>query len=37
MKLFFILFFCLIILGGCGKKTEPKYQSKIKHIIKTIS
>jgi PBP1b-binding outer membrane lipoprotein LpoB len=37
MKIFFILFLSILILESCGKKSDPKYQSKTKHEIKTIS
>ena len=30
MKIFFILFLSILILESCGKKSDPKYQSKIK-------
>jgi hypothetical protein len=35
MKIFCILAIVVLILSGCGKKSEPKYQVKInKEIIK---
>ena len=37
MRLIFLLVLSLIILESCGKKSDPKYQSKIKHEIKVIS
>ena len=29
MKIIVFLFISILILNGCGKKSEPKYQSKI--------
>jgi len=37
MKLFFLLVICVFVLEGCGKKNNPKYQSKIMYEIKLIS
>ena len=37
MKLFFLLVLSMLILEGCGKKSDPKYQGKIKYEIKAIS
>ena len=37
MKLFFILVFSVLILGSCGKKSDPQYQGKIINEIKVIS
>jgi hypothetical protein len=37
MKLFFILVLSLVILESCGRKSDPKYQSEIKHKIQIIS
>jgi len=37
MKLIFLLILSVMILESCGKKSDPKYQSKIKHEIKVIS
>jgi hypothetical protein len=37
MKLFFFLVLGVLILESCGKKSDPKYQSKIKYEIRTIS
>ena len=34
MKLFLLLILSIIILIGCGKKSEPQYQGKIKHEAK---
>jgi len=36
MKLFFLLILSVLILDGCGKKSDPKYQGKINQEIKTI-
>jgi|TARA_B110000495_G_C22474451_1_gene293790 hypothetical protein len=36
MRLFFILVLSVLILESCGKKSEPKYQGKIKKEIKII-
>ena len=36
MKLFLILVFSVLILGSCGKKSDPQYQGKIEHEIKII-
>jgi hypothetical protein len=36
MKLFFLLTLSTLILGSCGKKSEPEYQGKIKYEIKII-
>jgi hypothetical protein len=33
MKLFFFLSLSLIILGSCGKKSDPKFSGKIKYEI----
>jgi hypothetical protein len=37
MKLFFLLILSVLILEGCGKKNDPRYQSKIKYVIIAIS
>ena len=37
MKLFFFLTLSVIILASCGKKSDPKYQGKIKYQTKVIS
>jgi hypothetical protein len=37
MKLFFLLILSVLILESCGKKSNPQYQSKIKHEIRTTS
>ncbi len=36
MKLFFLLILSVLILDGCGKKSNPEYQGKTKQEIKTI-
>ena len=36
MKLFFFLVLGVLILESCGKKSNPEYQSKIKHGIKVL-
>jgi PBP1b-binding outer membrane lipoprotein LpoB len=28
MKLIFLLFFCILVFEGCGKKSDPEYQVK---------
>jgi PBP1b-binding outer membrane lipoprotein LpoB len=37
MKLFFLIILSVLVLEGCGKKSDPKYQSKLNQEIKTIS
>jgi hypothetical protein len=37
MKTFFFIIISLLILEGCGKKSDPKYQGKNKQIIVTLS
>jgi hypothetical protein len=37
MKLFFLIVLSVLILGSCGKKSDPQYQAKIKHEIKVVS
>ena len=37
MKLFFVIVLSVLILESCGKKSDPQYQSTIKHEIKTTS
>jgi hypothetical protein len=37
MKLIFLLILSVMILESCGKKSDPKYHSKIKYEIKVIS
>jgi hypothetical protein len=37
MKLFFLLILSVVILQSCGKKSDPKYQGKIKYEIKVVS
>ena len=34
MKLSIFLILSVLILGNCGKKSNPQYQSKIKYEIK---
>jgi hypothetical protein len=34
MRLFFLLVVSVLTLESCGKKSEPQYQSKIKHEFK---
>jgi len=36
MKLIFFLILSVMILQSCGKKSNPKYQGKIKYKIETI-
>jgi hypothetical protein len=36
MKIFFLVL-SILILESCGKKSDPQYQSKIKHMIRVIS
>ena len=36
MKIIFFLIVSILILEGCGKKSEPKYQGKIKELTKII-
>ena len=36
MKLFIFLILSVLILESCGKKSDPQYQGKTKHEIKTI-
>ncbi len=36
MRLFFIFALSILILGSCGKKSDPKYQVKVKQEIKII-
>jgi len=36
MKLFFLLVLGVLILESCGKKSNPKYQGKIKYEIRVI-
>jgi hypothetical protein len=33
MKILLILIVGILILEGCGKKSDPKYQSEIRKII----
>jgi hypothetical protein len=37
MKLFIILALCALVFEGCGKKSDPQYQGKIKYEIKVTS
>jgi hypothetical protein len=37
MKMFFFLIVCLVLLEGCGKKSDPEYQVKNKQIIVILS
>ena len=37
MKIFFFIIVSLLLLEGCGKKSDPKYQTKNKKIIIVIS
>ena len=37
MKILFYIIISLLILEGCGKKSDPKYQVNNKKIIKTLS
>jgi len=37
MKLFFLLILSVLILESCGKKSNPQYQSKTKHEVRTTS
>ena len=37
MKILFYIIISLLILEGCGKKSDPKSQGKIKHEIKASS
>ena len=37
MKLFIILTLSMLVFGGCGKKSDPQYQGKIKYEIKVTS
>ena len=34
MRIFSFVVLSLIILGSCGKKSDPKYMGKIKYEIK---
>ena len=36
MKIFFFLILSILILESCGKKSNPKYQGKIKYEIRVI-
>ena len=31
MKILVSIFIIVLILSGCGKKSEPKYQGKLSH------
>ena len=37
MRIFFLILFCLSLLNGCGKKSDPRYQVKISKQIILIS
>ena len=37
MKLFVLIVLSVLVLVGCGKKSDPQYQGKIKYEIKFIS
>ena len=32
MKILVLICVIILILSGCGKKSEPKYQGKLNHI-----
>jgi|TARA_B110000967_G_C18751296_1_gene492965 uncharacterized protein YceK len=32
MKIIFLLLIAVLMLSGCGKKSDPKYQGKINYI-----
>ena len=37
MKFFFFIVISVLLLGGCGKKSDPKYQTKNKKVILILS
>jgi len=37
MKIFFFIILSILLLEGCGKKSDPKYQVKNKKIIENLS
>ena len=37
MKFFFFIILGVLLLESCGKKSDPKYQGKIKKIIVVLS
>ena len=37
MKIFFFVIVSLLLLEGCGKKSDPEYQVKSKKIITLLS
>jgi len=37
MKIFFFIIVSLLLLEGCGKKSDPEYQVKIKKVIVVLS
>jgi hypothetical protein len=37
MKVFFFAIVSILLLEGCGKKSDPKYQAKNKEIIIILS
>ena len=37
MKIIFLLCIAILILEGCGKKSDPEYQAKNKKIIIILS
>ena len=37
MKIFFFIIVSVVLLEGCGKKSDPKYQVKNKKIIESLS
>ena len=37
MKVFFFIIASLLLLESCGKKSDPKYQTKSKKIIIALS
>jgi len=37
MKISIFLILSVLILGNCGKKSDPQYQGKIKYEIKVTS
>ena len=37
MKIFFFIIVSVLLLEGCGKKSDPKHQVKSKKIIEILS
>ena len=37
MKFFFFIIVSVLLLEGCGKKSDPEYQGNIKKIIVVLS